>query len=66
MRFKVTFKYFTENNDGLPNRKMDWCIVRVEQFNRDTYDFIDNKVREYHKKHHRGCMYYGIVAVERI
>ena len=66
MRLKVTFKYFIEKNDGLPNRKMDWCIVHVEQLNRDTYDFIDNKVREYHKKHHRGCMYYGITAVERI
>ena len=66
MRLKVTFKYFTENNDGLPNRKMDWCIVHVENLNRDAYDFIDNKVREYFKKHHRGCMYYGITAVERI
>jgi hypothetical protein len=66
MRLKVTFKYFTENNDGLPNRKMDWCIVHVENLNRDTYDFIEEKTREYFKKHHRGCMYYGITAVERI
>ena len=66
MRLKVTFKYFTENNDGLPNRKMDWCIVHVENLNRDAYDFIEEKTREYFKKHHRGCMYYGIVAVERI
>ena len=66
MRFKVTFKYFIEKNDGLPNRKMDWLIVTVEQLNRDTYEIIDKKTREYHKKHHRGCMYYGITAIERI
>lgn len=66
MRLKVYFKYFTENNDGLPNRKIDWCIVTVEKLNADAYEFMDNKTQEYHKKHHRGCMYAGIVGVERI
>lgn len=64
MRLKVYFKYFTENNDGLPNRKMDYCIVEVKELNRNAYEFIERKVRDYHKKHHRGCMYYGIVATE--
>lgn len=63
MCLKVTFKYFTENNDGLPNRKFDWLIVHIEKLNADAYELIDKKVRDYHKKHHRGCMYYGIVAI---
>ena len=66
MRLKVTFKYFIEKNDGLPNRKMDWCIVHVEKLNADAYELMDIKIRDYHKKHHRGCMYGGIVGVERV
>lgn len=66
MRLKVIFNYFIEKNDGLPNRKTDWLIVHVERLNRDAYDLIESKTHEYHKKHHRGCMYYGIVGVERI
>ena len=64
---RITFKYFTERNDGLINgRTREWLMRVYKEETLISYAEIEIRTIKYCQKHYRGSYYMGIIGVDKI
>lgn len=63
---RITFKFFTERNDGLINgRTREWLMRVYKEETLISYAEIEMRTIKYCHKHYRGSCYMGIIGVEK-